>query len=133
MTKITLHQVARPRPRGRPRKVWMLRWYGTDGKRRGETLGECRTVSKRDAESVRRDKQSKLDCGVIKPDKPRRMTLAGFSDHYQERRRQGDTGRGFLRGAPKLGEATITDHAARSPGLRAAGPLRSGGARPHPG
>ncbi len=75
MTKITLHQVARPRPRGRPRKVWMLRWYGTDGKRRGETLGECRTVSKRDAEAVRRDKQSKMDCGIVRPDKPARMTL----------------------------------------------------------
>ncbi|MCH7567410.1 MAG: hypothetical protein IH787_07125, partial [Nitrospirae bacterium] len=84
MTKITLHKVNRERPRGSPRKVWMLRWYGTDGTRHGETFGDCRRVSKRDAEAVRRDKQSKMDCGIVRPDKPRRLGLDEFLDRDRE-------------------------------------------------
>jgi integrase len=84
MTKVTLHKVKRPRPPGKdgkdkpPRQVWMLRWYGSDGKRYGETIGDCRKVSKREAGGRRREKQSKLDCHQESPDKPKRMTLAEF-------------------------------------------------------
>lgn len=71
MTNVTLQK-------SRRRRVWLLRWYGTDGRRYCETIGDARQMAKRDAEAVRRGKQSKLDCGVVKPDRPRRNTLADF-------------------------------------------------------
>jgi integrase len=78
MTKVTLHKVVRPRRNGTSRLVWTLRWYGTDGKRRGETVGDVKKVSRRQAQAARRAKQSKLDCGIERPERPRRMTLADF-------------------------------------------------------
>ncbi len=111
MTKITLNKVKRRgRTDRRVRAVWMLRWYGTDGKRYGETIGECKKLTKRDAEAIRRSKQSKLDCNIVRPDRPKKINLGVFLAHYQEQRRQGNTGRGFMRGAPKLSDATITAH-----------------------
>ena len=109
MTKITLNKVKRKgRTDRRVRAVWMLRWYGTEGKRYGETIGDCKKMSKRDAQAVRRSRQSKLDCDIVGPDRPKKMTLGVFLGYYQEQRRQGNTGRGFMRGAPKLSDATIT-------------------------
>ena len=84
MTKVTLHKVSRPRPRGRPRHVWMLRYYDSAGKRCGKTLGDCKQMSKRDAEAIRREKQGRFDCNVEKPDKPTRMTLAAFAAYDRE-------------------------------------------------
>ena len=37
MTKVTLHKVVRPGAQGRTRTAWTLRWYGTDGRRLGQT------------------------------------------------------------------------------------------------
>ncbi len=106
MTNVTLHKIKRKHG-----ACWALRWYGTDGKRYGESLGSCRKLPKRDAEALRRAKQGKLDCGVVRPDRPGRMTLDAFAEQYPGRRRRGDTGRGFLRGAPKLSAKTIRGHA----------------------
>ena len=95
MTKVELHKVKRPRPPGkdgkarRPREVWMLRWVA-DGKRYGETIGDCKTMSRRDAAAVRREKQSKYDCKVESPKRPKKMTLAVFRPFYLDRRRRGD-------------------------------------------
>ncbi len=51
MTKVTLHKVARSRgPDKKPRHVWMLRWYGTDGTRYGETLGGTERYIRKDGE-----------------------------------------------------------------------------------
>ncbi len=115
MTKVELHKFKRPRPPGkdgkarRPREVWMLRWVA-DGKRYGETIGDCKTMSRRDAAAVRREKQSRYDCRVESPKRPKKMTLAEFRPFYLDRRRRGDTGRGHLRGFPKLAAATIAEH-----------------------
>lgn len=93
MTTVTLKRVKRSGPSG-IRLVWMLRWYDSDGKQLGETIGDAGRVnekgkvvsgqmSKREAEAIRRGKQSKLDCGVIRADRPKRMTLAQFIEHDQ--------------------------------------------------
>lgn len=105
MTTITLHKVKRKNG-----SVWMLRWYDSQGKRNGETIGKVGLMNKKQAEYARRERQGKIDNGLVKMDRPERMTLADFIKHYKDRRRQGDKGRGHLRGAPKLTEATITDH-----------------------
>ena len=115
MTKVELHKFKRPRPPGkdgkarRPREVWMLRWVA-EGKRYGKTIGDCKTMSRRDAAAVRREKQSRYDCRVESPKRPKKMTLAEFRPFYLDRRRQGDAGRGHLRGFPKLAATTIAEH-----------------------
>ncbi len=112
MTNVTLHKVARPRPPNKSRRVWMLRWYGTDGKRYGETIGDAKQVSKRDAEATRREKQSKLDCGVVKPDRPGRMALEEFSEMYMQRRSRGDSApsRPWHKRYAKLAPSTLLEH-----------------------
>ena len=78
MTRVSLYKTKRP-TRGNPkRQVWQLRWIGSDGKRYCETIGDLSKMTKRDAGAKRRDKQSKIDCGVIPADKPKRMTLSAF-------------------------------------------------------
>ncbi len=71
MPKVTLHREAR-------RGVWQLRWFDADGRRRGETIGKLGQLTRRDALAIRRDKQSKMDCGLERPDKPKRMSLEEF-------------------------------------------------------
>ena len=109
MTLVTLHKVTRTLAR-RTRANWILRWYGTNRRRYSETIGPCLLMTKRDAEYARRKKQADLDGGVIQPNKPARVTLDQFLAEYPDRRRQGDAGRGHHRGAPRLSDATITDH-----------------------
>ena len=112
MTKITLHKVKR-----KTGSVWMLRWFGREidpktgkPKRHGDTIGRIGMMTKRQAEHVRRQRQGKIDNGLAELDRPVQMTLGVFSEHYKDRRRQGDQGRDHLRGAPKLSEATIELH-----------------------
>ncbi len=73
MTRVTLHKVKRKRGAS-----WVLRWFGNDGRRYGEAIGDARTMPKRDAEAERRAKQGKLDCRVESPDRPGAMTLDNF-------------------------------------------------------
>ena len=118
MTKVTLHKVRyKKRPclqvdgeKTKYRHAWMLRWYSTNGKHHAITVGDCKKVTKREAERARRDKQSKLDCSVESPDKPTKMALKDFRPYYIDRRRQGENGRGYLRGSPCLLETTVVDH-----------------------
>ncbi len=79
MTTITLHNVKRTNGR-----VWMLRWYDSRGKRCGDTIGKVGVMTKRHAEAIRRDRQGKIDNGLVKSDKPKRMTLAQFKTHHAE-------------------------------------------------
>ena len=107
---VTLKRVKRARRSKRPRFVWMLRWHDSHGKQLGETLGDCSTMTKRQAEAIRRDRQGRFDHSIETPDRPDRMTLSVFADQYAERRRAGDAGKGLLRGSPRLAEATIIEH-----------------------
>lgn len=83
-TKLELHKMKRKRPDGRTRHVWMIRWYGTDGKRYGETIGEVGKLSKRDAESMLRKRQGDFDHGEVPIDKPETITLAAFEQFHSE-------------------------------------------------
>ena len=73
MTKISVYKIKRQRG-----AVWMLRWYDSRGRRCGETIGKFGVMTKREAEASCRAKQSKIDCGVILADKPKRMTFSAF-------------------------------------------------------
>ncbi|MCP3903799.1 MAG: tyrosine-type recombinase/integrase [Planctomycetes bacterium] len=83
-TDVRLYQAKRP-TRGDPkRKVWLIRWYGTDGRRYCETIGVVGKLTKREAEAIRRDKQSKIDCNVTRPNRPKRITLSALIDRHVE-------------------------------------------------
>lgn len=73
--------------------------------------GKREKVTEREANEVRRRKEHQIAGGLVHRDKPRgRMTLGELKTTYRQRRERGETGRGYLRGAPKLSEATIVDH-----------------------
>ncbi|MEE9129667.1 MAG: hypothetical protein V3T84_06580 [Phycisphaerales bacterium] len=87
----------------------MLRW--TSGRKRcGETLDGVDQISKREAKARQRAKQSAFDSGTESPNRPDRMTLRQLIAYYPDRRRQFGKGRGHLRKAQKLSEATIDSH-----------------------
>src|SRR5690606_24228690 len=82
-----LHKVTRKRPNGTSYTVWMKRWWGTDGKRYGETLKNANgstTMSKREAQSLVREAQGKMDHGEVPIDKPETMTLEAFKAYHAE-------------------------------------------------
>lgn len=78
MRRVSVYRTKSPTRASPKRHVWQLRWYGTDGKRYCKTIGETCRMTKRDALSIRRDQQSKIDCGVIPVDQPKRITLSAF-------------------------------------------------------
>ena len=94
MSTVTLHRVPRPSPRAPNRCVWMLRWYDNHSKRRGETIGDAGVIehgpdgkvirdrpgkmSKRQADSFRKERQVKFNLGLAKRERPRSVTLAQF-------------------------------------------------------
>ena len=77
--KVALKRLRRKRPGGKGhREVWMLRWPDGKGRVLAETIGDCRTMTKTEAQALRRDKQGKLDNRLIRADRPEKMTLAQF-------------------------------------------------------
>ena len=104
MTQVSLYKT-----KNGNNEVYLLRWYA-GGKRRSETIGKAKNLSKREAEAMRREKEKAFIKGTESPTRPDKMTLRQFLDQYADRRRQGDTGRGYLREAPKLDEETIEKH-----------------------
>lgn len=91
MTTIALHHPLRPTKAAPKRRVWQLRSTGdrinpeTGGFiRYCETIGESPQMTRRQAETIQRDRQSKMDGGVLTPDKPEKVTLAAYVTHHLE-------------------------------------------------
>lgn len=104
MIRVTLHEV-----RNGNHMVRMLRWRA-GGKRCGETLGRVDQIGIREARARKREKQAAFTKGTQSATRPGRMTLQQFLDQYADRRRQGDHGKGYVKGAPKLSKKTIAGH-----------------------
>ena len=121
MNRVYLVELARhlppskKHPKGKGISYYVLRWAGTNGRTQQEPLGRSRKtggkITRAEAVAMRATKELALGSGKVKIDKPAKMDLSSFLEYYKERRRKGDEGRGHLRGAPKLSDATITDHA----------------------
>lgn len=90
-------------------KVWLCRWY-SGGKRGTKTLGKVKDIDKREAKALRKELEDSFTKGEQSPIKVKGMSLGQFRDMYPGRRRQGGNGQGYLKEAPKLSEAAITDH-----------------------
>jgi integrase len=84
MTDVRLYKAKRQTRLCPERRVWMLRWVGTDGRRYCETLGDADTLSKRDAERLRRARQSRMDCNEVPVNRPPRLSLAELLDRHRE-------------------------------------------------
>jgi integrase len=101
---------SRPLPSGKRGKYWMLRWFGSDGKPLHESLGRCDELTRREADERRRAKELALNSGKVRRDRLDAKTLSEFRTMYLERRAQGDSGKGYVRGAPKLEPSTLAEH-----------------------
>ncbi len=84
MATVKLYKTKKPTKDKAKRQVWVLRWYGTDGKRHSDTIGEVGELTKRDAEYLQRKMQGEMDNGIIKRDRPKRITLAEMLAEYEE-------------------------------------------------
>ena len=82
MTKTSVHlrKIKRPLKDGKSRSEWHLRWHGTDGKHYCAKIGNCASMTKRQAEAIRRNRQVELDRGEIPRDKPKAIPLGEFAD-----------------------------------------------------
>ena len=59
-------------------QYWTLRWYGVDNRRYSESIGIVGQMTRNQAETLRREKESKINAGQLARDKPREITLAAF-------------------------------------------------------
>src|ERR1051325_7668621 len=66
---------------------WVLRWFGADGKRRGEQIGKVGEMSRRQAEKRRREKENELRANPGRRDVSRSPELARFLEQYYADRR----------------------------------------------
>ena len=83
-TSVSLKRIKRSGRNGRFRYDWTLRWFQTDGIERSEKIGDASTMSKREAERIRRDFQAKMDAGAAPRDRPREMTLEQFVKFHEQ-------------------------------------------------
>ncbi len=61
---------------------WVIRWLASDGRRPGKNLGRVDTISKRQAEKMRRQKEIKLETHPGRRDVRRTPELAEFLERY---------------------------------------------------
>lgn len=78
MTNVTLCKVQRPSPSAPGRCMWVLRWRDSHGRRPAETIGRVGVMSKREAERIRSDRQARMNLGLVRRDRPERITLEAF-------------------------------------------------------
>ena len=84
MTDVRLYSIRKPVISNPRRKVWQLRWYGRDGTRYGEIIGDCAKMTKREANATRKAKEAAFSSQETPVDRPRKMTLTQFKVYVQE-------------------------------------------------
>jgi integrase len=72
---------------GRKYTYWVIRWFGSDGKRRGKQIGKTPEMSKRQAEKVRREKEAELQVNPGRRDVTRSPELGTFLEKYYNDRK----------------------------------------------
>ena len=78
MIKVALYKTKGPTRTNPKRHVWQLRWYGTNGKRYCETIGDAAQMTKRQAAALRREQPGKMDNGLTPRDRPKRIGVGEF-------------------------------------------------------
>lgn len=67
---------------GKQYSYWVIRWYGSDGKRHGKTLGRTDELSRRQAEKLRQKKELELQSNPGRRDVSRSPDLGEFVSRY---------------------------------------------------
>ena len=75
---VKLYAIPRATKANSRRNVWQLRWFGVNGTRYCETIGDCAKMDKLQARAVQRQRQSKMDCDLVPVDPPRSQGLEDF-------------------------------------------------------
>ncbi len=83
-TKVELHKRHVKYRSGGKAVFWTLRWWGTDGKRYSESIGKVGEMTKNEAETCRREKETAIGSGRIRRNRPKAMTLREFFAHDAE-------------------------------------------------
>ena len=68
---------------------FLLRWRGSDGKERTDSLGRCSELTKAEAKAARARMEEEVNAGRV-PSKRDGMTLGTFRAFYRENRARGD-------------------------------------------
>src|SRR3954464_2952610 len=79
---VTLAEQTTTKPNGKRYTYWVLRWFGSDGKRYGKTLGRVGKMSRRQAEKLRRQKETELETHPGRRDVSRSPELGEFLLRY---------------------------------------------------
>ena len=80
---VTLRRLKRPGRGGKTREEWALRWYDSEGRHRCERIGEVKSMPKREAEALRRQKQVDMEAKRVPRDKLKSMTIADFVEFHE--------------------------------------------------
>jgi len=72
---------------GKSYSYWVLRWFGADGKRRGQQIGKIGEMSKRQAEKRRQEKENELQANPGRRNVSRSPEFARFLEQYYADRR----------------------------------------------
>ena len=83
---VTLSKQAR-KYNGRTYQYWYIRWYGSDGRRRGKSLGRTDRMSERQARKLCQQKEMELRASPGRRDVSRSPLLGEFVKRYLEGRR----------------------------------------------
>jgi len=84
---VTLAEQTTTKSNGKKYTYWVIRWFGTDGKRYGKTLGRVDQLSERQAEKLRRQKETELETNPGRRDVSRSPELGEFLHGYYADRR----------------------------------------------
>jgi hypothetical protein len=79
---VTLSEQTTTNRQGKSYNYWVLRWFGSDGKRYGKTIGRVDQMSRRQAEKLRRQKEAELETNPGRRDVSRSPVLGEFLERY---------------------------------------------------
>ncbi len=84
---VNLTKIKTKKANGQVYEYWVLRWFGTNGKQRSQSLGRVDKLSKRQAEKLRRQKQNELEQNPGRRNVATSPTLGEFLSTYFENRK----------------------------------------------
>ena len=67
-------------------EYWLLRWWGTDGKEHGTSIGRTNKISRRQAEKIKRAKESEFQTHPSRRKHKRAPYLGEYLETYYQAR-----------------------------------------------
>lgn len=83
-TRVYLIRRSRTLPSGKATSTYYLQWAGSNGKPQFESVGRVDQVTRKAAETARRNKELAINGGKALRDKPRKLTLTEYFDQDRQ-------------------------------------------------